>query len=164
VGEAAALSALGGYHAALGAYRRAIADCAQSLDLHRNLGNRDGEAQSWLGLGDAHHSLADYPKAIGAYHHALNLMEELGQTYNQSNVLTKLGDTHHAAGDLPAARHAWQQALPILDDLHHPDADRLRTKLNETGLPPAARRATASRSGPQPPAPERPPPAGDNTH
>ena len=164
VGQAAALSALGGYHAALGAHRRAIADCAQSLDLHRKLGNRDGEAQSWLGLGDAHHSLADYTKAISAYHHALNLTDELGQTYNQSDVLTKLGNTHHAAGDLPAARHAWQQALPILDDLRHPDADRLRTKLNETGLAPATRHATASRSGQQPPAPERPPPAGDNTH
>jgi hypothetical protein len=31
-----------------------------------------------------------------------------------------------------AARTAWQQALAILDDLHHLDADRLRTRLRDS--------------------------------
>jgi hypothetical protein len=44
-------------------------------------------------------------------------------------ILDHLGDTHAAAGDPGAARAAWQQALAILTELDHPDAERLRGKL-----------------------------------
>jgi hypothetical protein len=42
----------------------------------------------------------------------------------------RVGDIRHAADDLPGAREAWQQALTILDDLGHPDADKVRAKLD----------------------------------
>jgi len=47
----------------------------------------------------------------------------------EATALIHLGDTHHAAGDPDAARDPWQQARSILDNLHHPDADQVRSKL-----------------------------------
>jgi hypothetical protein len=40
-----------------------------------------------------------------------------------------------AAGDLPQARQAWQQALAIFEDLQHPDAEKVRAKLDSGGEP-----------------------------
>lgn len=34
-----------------------------------------------------------------------------------------------------AGRGAWYQALTILEDLHHPDADAVRAKLNQLEHP-----------------------------
>jgi predicted negative regulator of RcsB-dependent stress response len=58
------------------------------------------------------------------------LFEEEGDRYFQAVVLDHLGDAHHAAGDSTAARDAWQLALRILDELGHPDAGRVRAKIN----------------------------------
>jgi predicted negative regulator of RcsB-dependent stress response len=42
-----------------------------------------------------------------------------------------LGDAYRSARDRTAARDAYQQALTILTDLDHPDAEKVRTKLNQ---------------------------------
>jgi hypothetical protein len=47
--------------------------------------------------------------------------------------IADLGDAHHAAGNPDAARTAWRHALDILDQLHHPDADQVRARLNNPG-------------------------------
>ena len=128
-GQALALNAVGWYHALLDDHRRAIAYCQQALTLFQQLGNREGQAATWDSLGYAHHHLGHHDRAVTCYQHALELARKLGDRYDEADTLTHLGDTHHAAGDLPAARRSWQQALAILDGLHHPDADRLCSRL-----------------------------------
>ena len=53
-----------------------------------------------------------------------------GDRYAQSAILTRLGDAQLAAADPGAARNTWRQALAIPEDLHLPDADQVRAKLD----------------------------------
>jgi hypothetical protein len=47
----------------------------------------------------------------------------------RAETLVRLGDVHHDTGDSTAARAAWHQALAIFDDLNHPDAEKVRVRL-----------------------------------
>ncbi|EOD66680.1 AfsR/SARP family transcriptional regulator [Amycolatopsis vancoresmycina] len=128
-GQAEALNAIGWMQTQLGDPAEALRSCSRALELHRAVGSRHGEADTWDSLGCAHHHLGDYRRAAACYHNALELFRKLGARHPQADTLIRLGDTHCDAGDLRAARAAWQRALPILDELHHPDADVLRARL-----------------------------------
>jgi tetratricopeptide (TPR) repeat protein len=130
-GQADALNNIGWLQTQLGDHRQALAACQQALTLHQELGHRDGQAETWDSLGYAHHHLGHHTQAITCYQNALTLYQDLGDRYYEAATLTHLGDTHHTAGNSEAARDAWQQALAILDDLDHPDADTIRTKLQD---------------------------------
>jgi tetratricopeptide (TPR) repeat protein len=130
-GEADALNAVGWFHAHLRDYQQAAAYCEQALGLYRDLGDRHGEAAAWDSIGYAHHHLGRHAHAALAYQHALTRYRELGNRFYEADTLAHLGDTQHAANDLEAADKSWQQALGILENLHHPDADPLRTKLSQ---------------------------------
>ena len=45
----------------------------------------------------------------------------------------QLADSRFAAGNVADARAAWEQAIAILDQIDHPDVERVRTKLGDTG-------------------------------
>lgn len=59
----------------------------------------------------------------------MQLYQELDDRYNQSNTFDRIGDTRSAMGDVPQAREAWRRAVALLDELEHPDAGRVRAKL-----------------------------------
>jgi len=123
----------GGYAEGLDHARQALdlfPYCQQSLTLHQELGDREGQASTWDSLGYAHHHLGHHAQARACYQHALTLYRDLGRLYEEANTLTKLGETHHTTGNHQAARTAWQHALTILTDIDHPDADTVRTKLH----------------------------------
>ena len=48
-------------------------------------------------------------------------------------MLIHLGDVQAAAGDRTAALDAWRLAFVILSNLRHPDADAVRTRIQEHG-------------------------------
>ncbi len=129
VGQGYVLNNIGWYHTQLGEYQHALSYCQRALTLFQELDHREGQAGTWDSIGYAQHHLGHHTQAITSYQHALRLLRGLGNRYYEAGFLAHLGDTHHAAGDHHAARVAWQQALTILDELHHPDADQLRTKL-----------------------------------
>jgi tetratricopeptide (TPR) repeat protein len=129
-GQAHALNSIGWCHTKLGDHQPAITYCTEALALLRLLGDRDGEAFTWDSLGHAHSDLADHEQAVICYQHAIELFRDLRDRYYEAGTLESLGDTHHAAGNLDAALKAWLPALDILDDLHHPDAEQVRGKLN----------------------------------
>jgi predicted negative regulator of RcsB-dependent stress response len=62
---------------------------------------------------------------------ALELYRGSEHRYFEAETLDHLGDTHYAAGDRKAATEAWQQALNIFDHLDHPDAERVRARLDD---------------------------------
>jgi tetratricopeptide (TPR) repeat protein len=138
-GLALGLNALGWCHARLGDHLRALTLCRQAMALHRELGDRYGQAVTWDSLGYAHHHLGQHARAIACYHHALELYAELGQRHGEADTLSRLGDTHLVAGHPRGAQTAWRQALTVLDELHHPNADQLRTKLATLDGTPARR-------------------------
>ncbi|HTI28521.1 MAG TPA: BTAD domain-containing putative transcriptional regulator [Kutzneria sp.] len=128
-GQAEALNAIGWMQTQLGQHAEALRSCTQALELHRAVGSQHGEADTWDSLGCAHHNRGDHQRAVACYRNALDLYEKLGSRLPRAETLVRLGDTHRDAGDVPAAHRSWRQALPMLDDLHHPDAEMLRTRL-----------------------------------
>ncbi|WP_328678464.1 tetratricopeptide repeat protein [Streptomyces sp. NBC_00322] len=129
VGQAKVLNNFGWYQAERGD-RQALTYCEQALDLFKAGGDREGEASAWDTYGYAHHRLGNIRQAISCYHHALELLRGLGNRLDEAEMLTHLAESHHAAGERDAARDTWQHALTILDDLDHPDAEKIRTRLN----------------------------------
>jgi tetratricopeptide (TPR) repeat protein len=129
-GEALGLNYVGWCHGLLGDYRQARAYCRRSLVFCAQAGYRRSEGHAWDSLGYAEHHLGNLPQAVACYERALAIARELGDRWVEADTLTHLGDTRHAAGDLPQARQTWQQALAILDDIQHPDAGKVRAKLD----------------------------------
>jgi DNA-binding SARP family transcriptional activator/tetratricopeptide (TPR) repeat protein len=134
-GQARALNNVGWYHALLGDHQQALTRSRQALGLQRELGDRCGEASTWDTLGYSHHHLGHHVKATSCYQQAASLFAEIGDRTGQAETLIHLGDRHSAAGSSRAAVTVWRQALRILDELHHPDADQVRDKLNRAAAP-----------------------------
>jgi DNA-binding SARP family transcriptional activator/tetratricopeptide (TPR) repeat protein len=134
-GQARALNNIGWCYTQLGDCEQGIARCEQALTLAQEAGDQHGQAITWDSLGYAHHHLGHYSEAIACYQRSLSILEAEGDRFRQTSILTHIGDTHHADGRWQAARQAWRQALGILDDLHHPDAGRVRAKLEAEAQP-----------------------------
>ncbi len=130
MGQANALNALGWYHARLGYYQQALTHCQQALNLYRELGDCMGVASTLDSLGDAYYHLGQTTQAITHYQQAIALFRDVGDHFNEANTLTRFGGIQHATGNFVAARDTWQQALAIFDRLGLPDAEHIRTKLD----------------------------------
>lgn len=135
--QAAGLNQVGWYCGRLGRYDEALAHCRQALGLLHSLDIDDPstEAHTWDSLGYTHHHLAQYPDAAASYTRAVDLRRSTGDRYGEATSLTGLGETHRAAGRPHAALEAWAAALAILTDLGHPDAEPLRTRMQEVSAP-----------------------------
>jgi tetratricopeptide (TPR) repeat protein len=127
--EADTLNHVGLHHSVLGDFELALDACQQSLDLAREIG-RLKEAVAWDALHFVHKLRGDFRTAIYCSQQALSVRPP-DRTASRAQYLTDLGDNYEAVGDLQNARQAWRDALQIFDDLHHPDADDLRAKLDQ---------------------------------
>ncbi|HVB41449.1 MAG TPA: tetratricopeptide repeat protein [Streptosporangiaceae bacterium] len=132
VGEAWALNAVGWFRGLFGDYARAEADCRSALESHRQSGDMLGEAVTLDSLGYHRHQVGDYATAIALYREAIAAYRQVSDTFHLPQTLAHLGDTYHASGDLEKARSTWQEALAYLTDMHYPDADELKIKLQES--------------------------------
>ena len=130
IGEANGLNNLAWCYVRLGDYTRALDSCREALALQQAIGYRPGEACTWDTLGYVLHHLDQYAEATSCYDRALQLQRQLDDKYEQAGTLGRLGDTYAAAGNAPSAHGCWYQALAILEELHHPDAQQLRARLN----------------------------------
>jgi DNA-binding SARP family transcriptional activator/tetratricopeptide (TPR) repeat protein len=139
-GEAAALNTTGWYLIEQGAYERAIATCSRALRVFQEVDDRQGAASAWHSIGYAHHHLAQYEQALAHYRESVTLCESLGDRYHQALTLEHIGDTHLAAGDTAAAHHSWHQAATLLEAADHPEAPRLRRRLQPRPGDPAGGR------------------------
>jgi tetratricopeptide (TPR) repeat protein len=133
-GQALTLNAVGWAQLKLGGHRQGLSYCRQALGLLQGRGYPKAEAGIWDSIGYAHHHLGDHAEAVGCYNRALDLYRAIGDRLGQGEALGHVSDTHHAAGHHQQARAAWEDALAILNDLHHPDADQIRTKLAGLGI------------------------------
>jgi DNA-binding SARP family transcriptional activator/Tfp pilus assembly protein PilF len=137
VGQANALNSIGWYQTHLGDHHEAIASCQEALRLFERLDDRDGQSATWDTLGRCHRNLGQYREAIECYRHALDLNQLAGgHRLLEASTLAQLGDTHAAAREAEEARRMWRRALAIYDDLGHPNAQRLREKIDSAILAP----------------------------
>lgn len=135
VGRARAMNNVGYTSALLGDHQAALDYSQASIELHRELGDQHGLASAWDSVGLAQHNLGRSPEAIAAYRTALEMYTALGNRYFLATTYRQLGDAFLLDGSPDQAREAWEQALGILDDLDHPDAGRVREKLNRSVQP-----------------------------
>jgi len=133
-GQARALQQMGWACSLLRDYHRAFEHCQRALHVVKELGDRQSESAAWDSLGFIQHQLGRQRDAITCYQRAIRLRRDIGDRYREALSLTRVGDIHRTVGEPDAARNAYQQALAILDELHHPDADDVRAKL-EPGPP-----------------------------
>jgi tetratricopeptide (TPR) repeat protein len=129
-GEAQALNSVGWVLACLGDHGRALTFCQQAVPLLQESGDRANEAGAWDSIGYAHHNLGSYRQAIAAYETALGLIRAAGHKGTEALMLSHLGDTLAATANYDAARDVLHQALAIFSQLNHPDADKIRAKLD----------------------------------
>jgi hypothetical protein len=83
--------------------------------------------------------------AVFCYRQAIRLFRGNGDYYRVAVTMGLLGDALDAAGVRDAARDTWQEALLSLEEFHHPDAERVRTKLEAWGPEPIARDPVVAR-------------------
>ena len=134
-GQANALNNVGWYCLQLGKYQDAISHGRAALALQENLGNVAGAAATWDSVGYAHHHLGQHRQAADCYQHALRLYRDAGDRGGEAEALVHVGDTHYAVGDVEPARRAWQRALSRFAELGHPDAVKVRAKLDASTNP-----------------------------
>ncbi|MFO7030273.1 transcriptional regulator, partial [Limnospira fusiformis CCALA 023] len=84
---------LGNAYNALGRYQEAIAFYQQSLEIARDIGNRQVEATSLNNLGNAYNALGRYQEGFAASQQAIEIYQELNlplDAYPIPNWLKKL--------------------------------------------------------------------------
>jgi tetratricopeptide (TPR) repeat protein len=130
-GQAAATNNIGWFLTLLGEHEQALPYCQRALEFSQQFQDSLDQAACWDSLGLIHHHLGRYGEAVACYQHALELLQELDDRYYRAHTLDGLGSTYQAAGDRASAGAAWRQAAAILEQLGHPDADRVRSKLDD---------------------------------
>ncbi|MGL5063382.1 MAG: tetratricopeptide repeat protein, partial [Microcoleus sp.] len=94
-------------------YSQAIAYYQQSLNIHRNTGNRYGEADSLNNLGNIYNSLGEYSQAINYHQQSLNIQRDIGNIHGEAESLGALGSIYDALGEYLQAIECHQQCLNI---------------------------------------------------
>ncbi|MEH2393585.1 MAG: tetratricopeptide repeat protein, partial [Nostoc sp.] len=109
----AALILLGNAYYFLGQYQRAIKYYQQSLDIRREIGDRNGEGNSLIGLGNAYNSLGQYQRAIELLQESLEITRDIGDRNGEGLSLMNLGNAYNSLGQYQRAIEFLQQSLEI---------------------------------------------------
>ncbi|MEO1348896.1 MAG: tetratricopeptide repeat protein, partial [Cyanobacteria bacterium J06635_15] len=104
----------------------------QSLDIARQIGDRQGEAYSLGNLGNAYYSLGDYPRAIDFHQQSLDIARQISDRQGEAYSLGNLGNAYYFLGDYPRAINFHQQSLDIARQIG--DRQGEATSLGNLGL------------------------------
>jgi tetratricopeptide (TPR) repeat protein len=94
-------------------YQLAIDFYQQSLEIQREIGDRQDEAASLGNLGNAYESLGEYQRAIDFQQQSLEIRREIGDRQGEANSLGNLGNTYQSLGEYQRAIDFYQQSLEI---------------------------------------------------
>jgi len=94
-------------------YQQAIDVYQQSLEIQRQIGDRNGEANSLGNLGAAYSSLGEYERAIEFYQQSLEIQRQIGDRKGEANSLGNLGAAYGSLGEYERAVEFYQQSLEI---------------------------------------------------
>ena len=86
--------------------------------------------------------MRQYAEALDCFGQALTIYRAVHDRYLEASTLAHLGDARYAAGSHAQAAGAWQAAIDILEALGHPDAEQVRSRLDELNLHGAGRGRT----------------------
>ncbi|MCC5597871.1 tetratricopeptide repeat protein [Nostoc favosum] len=109
----AALNNLGNVYNYQGHYERAIEFLQQSLEIAKEIGDRNIESSSLMNLGNAYSSLGQYQQAINFYEQSLEILREIGVRNPEGSFLMNLGIAYLYQGQYERAIDFYQQSLDI---------------------------------------------------
>lgn len=104
-------------------YSQAIEYYQQSLNIHKNSGNRYGEANSLNNLGEIYSLLGEYSQAIDFYQQSLNIQRDIGNRSGEAASLNALGNIYDALGEYLQAIECHQQCLNIQRETGNPHGE-----------------------------------------
>ncbi|WP_242046796.1 tetratricopeptide repeat protein [Calothrix parietina] len=113
----ASLTSLGNAYRSLGEYQRAMEFYQQSLDIKREIGDRNGEGISLNNLGNAYNSLGQYQRAIEFFQQSLDISREIGDRLGEGNSLGNLGNAYRSLGQYQRGIEFHQQSLDIFREI-----------------------------------------------
>ncbi|MDZ8066340.1 MAG: tetratricopeptide repeat protein [Nostoc sp. DedQUE08] len=113
----ASLTSLGNAYNRLGQYQRAIEFFQQSLEISKEISDRNGEGASLGNLGNAYNSLGQYQRAIEFYQQSLEISRETGNRNSEGASLCNLGNAYNSLGQYQRAIEFCQQSLKIFRDI-----------------------------------------------
>lgn len=93
----------------------AVTAYTESLDLWRQLNDRQGQAHALLNLGLAYDSKGDWDASVAAYRECRALLHELRDAEAEAQVLAFMGLVYDRKGDYDAAIAAFEKSLPLFD-------------------------------------------------
>jgi tetratricopeptide (TPR) repeat protein len=130
LGQANALTLLGGVRSLTGDYPGAARDLDQALSIHRDTGNRYGEVTTLNEKGNLSRARGDFGQAATLHQRALDLARQIGSPLDEARALTGLGRCALAAGR-PAtdAAAALRQALGIFERIGAAEAPDVAAEL-----------------------------------
>ncbi|ERT05023.1 TPR repeat family protein [Lyngbya aestuarii BL J] len=99
-------------------FREALQSFQQSLEIYREIGNRQGEAKSLGNLGNAYWYLGQYQKAIEFYQQQLTIAREIGDRYGEAASLNNLGWAYWNLSQYQQAIELHQQSLTIFREIN----------------------------------------------
>jgi len=111
------LNNLASCHFSLGDYQKAIEHLQQSLDIARDIGDREGEGANLNNLAICYQDLGDYQRAIEHLQQSLNTNRETDDRLGEEASLGNLGSCHFSLGDYQKAIEHYQQSLDIARDI-----------------------------------------------
>ncbi len=127
----AALMSLGNAYDALGEYQRAIDFHQQSLEISRNIGDRNDDGNSLGNLGNAYDSLGEYQRAIDFHQLSLEIFRDIGDRNGEGKSLNNLGIAYDSLGEYQRAIEFLQQSLDISREIG--DRNGVGNSLNNLG-------------------------------
>jgi tetratricopeptide (TPR) repeat protein len=113
----ASLISLGNAYNSLGEYQQAIDYHQQSLEIFRDIGDRNGEGLSLMNLGLAYFFQGQYPQAIDLFQQSLEIAREIGDRNTEGNSLSSLGSAYLSLGEYQQAIDYHQQSLEIAREI-----------------------------------------------
>jgi tetratricopeptide (TPR) repeat protein len=101
----------------LGKYQEALNFYQQSLEIKREIGDRNGEADSLSGLGSVYYSLGQYQEALNFCQQSLEIQREIGDRNGEAKVLWNISLLYQKSGKIRQGRQYKVLAVRIWQSL-----------------------------------------------
>ena len=113
VWEGVAIVAQGLIYKQLGELQNALDSYLRSLEIWRELGNRQYEGSAVNNIGTAYTDLGEYEKSIPYFEQSANINQEVGDRLSLGFSLGNLADSYRRIGDFTKAGDYFKQSLVI---------------------------------------------------
>ena len=113
VWEGVAVVAQGLIYKQLGELQNALDSYLRSLEIWRELGNRQYEGSAVNNIGTAYTDLGEYEKSIPYFEQSANINQEVGDRLSLGFSLGNLADSYRRIGDFAKAEDYFKQSLVI---------------------------------------------------